>query len=219
MNLSVLVVDDHVIIRRGLRNLFREHYPQAELRESSSCADLLVQLRAKVPDLLMLDLQLSDGNAMDLLERIKAEHPAMHVLVYSMSPENLYGQRVLSMGGAGFLNKQSNEAEVLHAVRSVLKGRGYISHELQMRGLEAQAAQGGPPLGTDPFGALSERELRVAEELLKGAGVKEIADRLGLQPTTVGTYKARLFDKLGVDNILDLKRLWDLHHPSEGSDR
>lgn len=219
MGPQVLVVDDHVIIRRGLRNLFLEHYPLSHFTEASSCAEMMVHLGRGAPELLILDLQLTDGNSLDLLGRVRTQHPAMHVLVYTMSPESIYGQRVLNMGGAGFLSKQSSEREVLHAIGRVLKGLGYISHELQMRRLE-QASAMGAAQGNDPFGGLSERELRVMEELLKGGGVKEMADRMGLQPTTVSTYKARLFDKLGVGNTLDLKRLWDLHHQApEGPDR
>ena len=206
----VLIADDHVIIRRGMRDLLKDHVRPCEVHEAGSCAELLNQLSRHAFDLLMLDLQLGDGSALDLIEGIQRDHPASRVLVYSMGAERIYAQRVLRMGCAGYLNKESGEEEVLRAVRTVLHGREYHSHELELRLLRPSGApQSGPP--PDPFAALSDREVLVMEELLTGAGVKEIADKLGLQPTTVATYKARLFDKLGASNLLDLKRIVEAH--------
>lgn len=206
----ILVADDHVIIRRGMRDLLNDHLRPCEVHEAGSCAQLLEQLPRRTFHLLMLDLQLGDGSALDLIEGIHREHPATRVLVYSMGAERIYAQRVLRMGCAGYLSKESGEEEVLRAVRTVLHGREYRSHELELRLLRPSgSAQVGPPL--DPFTTLSDREVLVMEELLTGAGVKDIAERLGLQPTTVATYKARLFDKLGASNLLDLKRIAEAH--------
>ncbi len=203
----VLVADDHVIIRRGMRNLLTEHLRPCEVHEAGSCAELLAQLPKRSYRLLLLDLQLGDGSAIDLLDRIRQEHAEVRVLVYSMGAERIYAQRVMRMGCAGYLGKESGEEEVLRAVRTVLAGREYRSHEMEMGALRGSAI-GTPP---DPFTTLSDREVLVMGQLLIGTGVKEIADRLGLQPTTVATYKARLFDKLGVSNLLDLQRLAEAH--------
>lgn len=202
----VLVADDHVIIRRGLRNLLMDHLRPCEVHEAGSCAELLSQLPRRNHHLLLLDLQLGDGSAIDVVDRIRAHHPGLRVLVYSMGPERIYAQCLLRMGCSGYLDKQSSEEEVL---RAVLQGRRYLSHELEMRFLQQTPTQGAA--SPDPFATLSDREMLVMEELLKGIGVKEIADRLHLQPTTVATYKARLFDKLGVSNVLDLQRLIEAH--------
>jgi DNA-binding NarL/FixJ family response regulator len=211
----VLVADDHVIIRRGMRNLLNDHVRPCEVHEAGSCAELVAELPKRAFHLLMLDLQLGDGSALDLLERIQRDHPALRVLVYSMGAERIYAQRVLRMGCAGYLSKESGEEEVLRAVRTVLQGREYRSHELELRLLRPSgAAQSTTP--PDPFTTLSDREVLVMEELLKGTGVKDIAEKLGLQPTTVATYKARLFDKLGASNLLDLKRLVEAHQRREG---
>jgi two-component system, NarL family, invasion response regulator UvrY len=208
--LSILIADDHVIIRRGLRNLLQDHLSARSIVEAGSIAELMRALKGATPDLLVLDLQLGDGHALDVMEQIRSAHPEMRVLVYTMSPEHIYAPRVLAMGGAGFLSKQSTEEEVLRAVRRVLQGKEYRSHELELRQLEHRAP--GPLAdASNPFHGLSIRELRVMNELLRGATVKEIAERLDLRPTTVATYKARLFDKLGVSNLLDLQRIADLH--------
>jgi DNA-binding NarL/FixJ family response regulator len=206
----ILVADDHVIIRRGMRDLLNDHVRPCEVHEAGSCAELLAQLPRRTFHLLMLDLQLGDGSALDLIEGIQRDHPAVRVLVYSMGAERIYAQRVLRMGCAGYLSKESGEEEVLRAVRTVLQGREYRSHELELRLLRPSGSAQSGPL-PDPFTTLSDREVLVMEELLTGTGVKDIADKLGLQPTTVATYKARLFDKLGASNLLDLKRIVEAH--------
>ncbi len=206
--LSILISDDHVIIRRGLRNLLQDQLRPRVIEEAGSIADLMRVLQGSSPDLLVLDLQLGDGHALDVLEQIRAQHPDMRILVYTMSPEHIYAPRVLAMGGSGFVSKQSSEDEVLNAVRRVLQGRQYRSHEQELRQLDIQQPTADP---SDPFAGLSQRELRVMNELLRGATVKDIAELLDLRPTTVATYKARLFDKLGASNLLDLQRIANLH--------
>jgi len=206
--LSILIADDHVIIRRGLRNLLQDQLRARTIDEAGSIAELMRVLKGSSPDLLVLDLQLGDGHALDVLEQIRAEHPEMRVLVYTMSPEHIYAPRVLAMGGAGFLSKQASEEEVLRAVRLVLQGREYRSHEQELRQMDLQVPAADP---ANPFAGLSQRELRVMNELLRGATVKDIAELLDLRPTTVATYKARLFDKLGASNLLDLQRIANLH--------
>lgn len=214
MSHRFLIADDHVIIRRGLRNLLHDQFAATEVDEVSTCKDLLTSLQAHAPELLILDLQMTDGSALDHLEKICIDHPTMKVLVYTMRSEKVYAQRVLSLGAVGYLSKESEEAEVVRAIRRVLQGKEYISPSTEVylldKGHDEEALD-------DPFKALSDREIGVMEDLLAGLGVKEISMRLGVQPTTVATYKARLFDKLGVSNILDLQRLASLHR--HGVDR
>ncbi len=197
-----------MIVRRGLRNLLHDQFQAAEVQEASTCKELLERLVQWEPDLLILDLQMTDGSALDHLEGICARHPGMRVLVYSMRSEKIYAQRVLGLGSVGFLSKESGEEEVVRAIRRVLQGMEYLSPTTEMHIM----AQGLDPtdLG-NPFGALSDREIEVMEDMLQGLGVKEIAMRFGVQPTTVATYKARLFDKLGVSNLLDLQSFVALH--------
>lgn len=154
--------------------------------------------------LLLLDLQLTDGSTLDHLEKICTDHPEMRVLVYTMRSEQVYAQRVLALGGVGYLSKESSEEEVVRAIRHVLQGKEYLSSTVGDHLLEKVKDDS---CKANPFNLLSDREIGVMEDLLAGLGVKDIAMRTGLQPTTVATYKARLFDKLGVTNILDLQRL------------
>lgn len=204
-----LIADDHMIVRRGLQDLIHDQFKASAIKEVASIKELHALLSEWVPDLLILDLQMTDGSALDHLERICKEHPTMRVLVYSMRSEAVYAQRVLALGGVGYLSKESSEEEVVRAIRRVLQGFEYMSPRTEMQFLEKK-----PESIRDPFSQLSDREIAVMEDLLEGKGVKEISARLGVQPSTVATYKARLFDKLGVSNLIDLQTLVVLHRSS-----
>lgn len=203
----ILILDDHVIIRRGLRNLLTLKFPVLVVDEVATLRDLFSHLQGgKTPDLLVLDLQLSDGNAMEHIEELQRAYPTMRILVYSMNPERLYAQRVLTMGCAGYLSKDAPEDEVISAIRKVLSGGTYIGIATQLRALD----HGGAATGS-PFERLSKQELIVLDHILNGLGVKDMGQRMGLSMSTVATYKARLFEKLDVTNPLELQTLVRAH--------
>lgn len=204
-----LVADDHMIVRRGLLDLIQDQFGASSIKEAATIKELHQVLDGWVPDLLILDLQMTDGNALDHLERICKQHPGMRVLIYSMRSEAVYAQRVMALGSVGYLSKESSEEEVVRAIRRVLQGFEYLSPRTELKVMDLGAEQ-----VRDPFQQLSDREIAVMEDLLEGKGVKEISVRLGVQPTTVATYKARLFDKLGVSNLIDLQALVVAHRES-----
>lgn len=208
MSYSFLIADDHVIIRRGLRNLLHDQFHASVISEVATCHDLLKSLEENEPTMLLLDLQLTDGSTLDHLEKISQGHPEMRVLVYTMRSEKVYAQRVMALGAAGFLSKESAEEDVVRAIRHVLQGKSYLSETVESH-LEEKAKD--EEAKANPLTMLSDREISVMDDLLAGMGVKMISLRMGLQPSTVATYKARLFDKLGVSNLLDLQRLAQAH--------
>ncbi len=110
MDQSFLIADDHVIVRRGLRNLLSEHFHAVDVREVATCKELLEVLDERAPQFLVLDLQMTDGSTLDHLQKICTDHPAMRVLVYTMRAEQVYAQRVLALGATGFISKESEEA-------------------------------------------------------------------------------------------------------------
>lgn len=213
MNHSFLIADDHVIIRRGLRNLLHDQFHAVDVREVATCRELLGALAQEEPSMLLLDLQLTDGSSLDHLEQICREHPAMRVLVYTMRSEKVYAQRVIALGAVGFLSKESSEEEVVRAIRHVLQGKAYLSDTVETHLQEKVRDEEGK---ANPFTLLSDREISVMDDLLAGLGVKAIAMRMQLQPSTIATYKARLFDKLGVTNLLDLQRMAKAHRHHAG---
>lgn len=201
----ILIVDDHVIVRRGLINLLQNQFNIVTIGEASSCEQLMARLAEEEPDLLVLDLQLSDGNSMELLQDLREDHPEMKVLVYSMRSPHIYAKKVLSMGAAGFLSKESEIEDVAAAIHTILGG-GTIEPEPE-DDMDRDETD-------NPFSRLSAREMLVMEGILKGQSMVDIATRLNLHKATVGTYKTRLFEKLGVSNLLELQRLADFYRPN-----
>lgn len=201
----ILIVDDHVIIRRGLRNLIAQRIPSVIVHDVPTLDSMIAALTGpEAFALLVLDLQLSDGNAMERIELIRQRWPELRILVYSMNLERIYAQRVLALGCAGFLSKEADEDEVVKALQTVLKDGTYLGPDMENR-LMDQGMQGRAANSKDPFDRLSGRELLVLDLLLDGEGVKSIAGKLDLGISTVATYKARLFEKLSVTNLMELQ--------------
>ena len=156
---------------------------------------------------VVLDMQLNDGNVIEILSEILNLFPNVKILVYTMSPEEIFGSRIMNMGVAGFLNKQTSEKEVIKALDIFFRGQTYCSQFLRDQMDQKQGAEG----KGDPFSELSERELTVMSYLLKGEGIKDISSRLSIKSSTVATFKARIYNKLGVSNVIDLKNLAEIY--------
>jgi DNA-binding NarL/FixJ family response regulator len=209
-NKLILIADDHVIIRRGLTFLLDTYIGQLQIIEAESI-DEINDLLIKHPFThLILDMQLQGGNVMEIFTDIRKSYPDTKILIYTMSPEEIFGRRMIQLGANGFLSKLSQEEEVLHALRIFIDGNDYISPELQdsLTSSNTTKKQAEKSL----FELLSTRETEVLIRLLKGQGVKEIANELDIKPNTAATFKARLFDKLGVTNIIDLKNMATIYN-------
>ncbi len=204
---KVLIVDDHVIIRRGMKFILESNFGIKEFHETESCKGFK-DIMAQIPIThVVLDMQLNDGNVMEILSEMITLYPNTKILIYTMSPEEIFGARIISMGVAGFLNKQTNEKEVIKALDQFFHGQKYYS-QLVKDQLENKS---GPENKSDPFSELSERELTVLSYLLLGEGIKEISGRLNIKSSTVATFKARIFNKIGVSNIIDLKNFAEIY--------
>jgi two-component system invasion response regulator UvrY len=201
----ILIVDDHAVVRRGLGNLFMAHIPHARVTEERTCLGLQRQLTLSDFELVLLDLVLPDGNTIDLLPGVIARHLGLRVLMYSMSAEEVYAERARMAGAMGFITKAEDEEELLRAVRMVLKGKPYLSPMQEARVLGRSSAE------LDPFRTLSSREISTMEHLLRGRTIGEVAALMGVGHGTATTFKARLFNKLGVHNVLELQRKADAH--------
>jgi two-component system, NarL family, invasion response regulator UvrY len=202
----ILVVDDHAVVRRGLKNLLLASVPRARVAEAGTCAAMQELVHARPFDLLLVDLVLPDGNTIDMLPALIRQVPQLRVLMYSMSAEEVFGTRALQAGAYGFVTKAEEEEELMRAVRMVLRGKRYES-PLQA----GRHAVGAGNEDQDPFDRLSPREISTMDHLLRGRTVGEIAELLGVGNSTAATFKARLFNKLGVNNLLELQRKADLH--------
>ncbi|MBL0342774.1 MAG: response regulator transcription factor [Bacteroidetes bacterium] len=204
---KVLIVDDHVIIRRGMKFILESNFGIKEFYETESCKGLKEILQQVPITNIILDMQLNDGNVIEILSEIIQLYPNAKILVYTMSPEEIFGARMMNMGVSGFLNKQNNEKEVITALQLFFQGKKYYSQFLTDQMEKTKHSDG----NTDPFRELSEREITVMNYLLKGEGIKEISGRLKIKSSTVATFKARIFNKLGVSNVIDLKNLAEIY--------
>jgi two-component system invasion response regulator UvrY len=151
----------------------------------------------------LMDIQMPKTNTMEVLEYILIKDPATKVLIFSMSPENIYAKRFLKAGAKGFISKEASLDHVMNAIELVLNGRVYISESL----IQTLAKDSFSDRPENPFNKLSAREFNIASLLLSGHTSTDISRSLHLQPSTVGTHKSRLYDKLGVTSILELNEL------------
>ncbi|HEV7779807.1 MAG TPA: response regulator transcription factor [Chitinophagaceae bacterium] len=198
-----LLVDDHFVVRAGIKGVLAGLYPSGEVHEAADAEAATGLLKQHRYDLVMMDIQVPNNNMLGLMEYIHTRYPDTKVLMFSMSSESIYARRFLKAGAMGFLAKDSPPAEIAKAVSLVLANRKYISETLAE--LLAEDSIKGTP--SNPFQKLSIREFEIVSFLLTGQGISEIAGSLHLQVSTVGTHKARAFEKLGVENLLQLKEL------------
>lgn len=210
---KILLSDDHSIVRRGLKQILGIHFSSYSVDECLSVAETLNYLQYAKPDFAILDLQLSDGNMLDVLPQIIAKYPQLNVFIYSMCNEDIYGKRVLQVGAKGFLSKTADDGEVLRALQIFLSGQSYISSKLSNTLVASFQKKKKEQLG-NPFSSLSNREMEVAQFLLTGQSVKAISNKMNLHANTIVTYKNRIFEKLSVTNIVEftkVARLYDIH--------
>ena len=153
--------------------------------------------------LVILDIQMPNTDTLALMEAIKQLYPDTKVLVYSMSSENIYAKRFMKSGAMGFLSKDSPLKEITRAIDAVLDNRHYMSESIAEILVDDSYAK----KASNPFDDLSKREFEIAKLLLSGQTLTQVSQTLNIQTSTVGTHKHRLFEKLAVTNLLELKEL------------
>jgi DNA-binding NarL/FixJ family response regulator len=194
--IRVLIVDDHAILRRGLRALLSDEFHGAAFGEASDARQALEQLRKEKWDVALLDITLPGKNGLDLLKEFKAARPKLPVLILSAHAEDQFAVRVLKAGAGGYLTKESAPEELAKAIRKVLAGGQYVSPALA----EKLALRVRKDITLTPHETLSDREYEIMCLIASGKTVTEIAGELSLSPKTIGTYRARVLEKLGVKN-------------------
>lgn len=198
--MKVLLVDDHVIVRAGLRNLLTS-VSDTQISEAATGRDALLRLRQDRPDLVLLDLNLPGMGGLELLRRMLLEDKTARILVLTMHAEPLYAARAMELGARGYLSKNASADELLTAVRRVADGGRYIENEIA-QGLALRAVARGNVLQE-----LTERDLEIVRLLAEGMGLAEIADALGIGYKTVANACTHIKTKLGVTRTSDLVRL------------
>ncbi len=197
-----LIIDDHAVVRRGVRQLLAEVWPDAEFGEAASVPAGREALLQADWDLVLLDINLPGGNGFELQAQARQRCPGAAVLVLSAYPEEEFATRAFKLGAAGYLTKASLADEMLLAVRRVLAGGKYVSAALA----EHLATALGDGSEHALHEALSPRELEVLRQVAQGRSAREIAAAMSVSESTVGTYRGRIADKLRVSTNVDLTR-------------
>ena len=204
--IRILVADDHAVVRRGLNHIFAMSPDIVIASEAVDGRDVLEKLRATPVEVLLMDISMPDTDAVDLVKRVKADHPGVAVLVHSMHAETPIASRMLKAGASGYITKDSEPEQLIAALRRVASGGRYIGPELAER--LAFGDGGGRPLHE----LLSERESQVFIMLASGKTLKAIARELRLSPKTASTYKTRIMQKLKAGSDAELIRYAVAHH-------
>lgn len=200
--IRIVIVDDHPIVRAGLRRIAEDDRGVIVTAEASSGDDALTTLRDHVADVVLLDVSMPGSPFTETLRRLREAHPTIRILVLSAHPEDQWAIRALRGGASGYLTKDHSPEQLLDAIRRVHRGGRYVSPTLA----ERLAAELGREFARAPHEQLSDREFDVLRGLGAGHTVKEIAATLGLSPKTVSTYRGRLMEKMGFATNADLVR-------------
>jgi len=198
--MNILIVDDHAVVRAGLRQIISGVSDMAVADEADSAVEALAKIRKKVYSMVILDISMPGKSGLDVLKEIRNEHPRLPVLMLSMYPEDQYAMRALRSGAAGYMTKDSAPEELVTAIRTVAAGRKYISSDLAERlafNLEADMKK-------EPHEILSDREYQVLCTIASGRTVSEIADQLSLSVKTISTYRSRILEKMQLKNNAEL---------------
>lgn len=209
---TVLIADDHEIVRRGVRMIIQSFPQNYHFIEVSSCAEVIRAFSGEQVHHAILDMSLADGSIFTAIDQITAGSPPANILVYSMSAERIYARRLMEKGVRGFVCKRASMEELEKAVRTILKGEIYLSTNLKADLL--QQLETGP--SKNPIDLLSDRELEVVEYIAIGMRTKEIAGKMNLDITTISTYRRRAFEKLDVQNMVELKEKFLLYKAQAG---
>lgn len=199
--MKILIVDDHPIVRAGLRRLLAGE-PEYQVGEAASGREALAAFREYRPDLVILDLSMPGLGGLEVLGRLRIEDAAVRVLVLSMHREAMYARRALEAGAAGFVTKSAPADRLLDAVRQVAAGQRYIEHEIAqeiaLANLHAPAT---------PLQELSSREFEILRLLGRGNSLSQIAETIGVSYKTVANTCGQVKAKLGARRTADLVRI------------
>lgn len=196
----ILIIDDHMIIRRGLSQILAEHPQIEQIAEAADGPNAMQALRSARFDVVLLDIALGDRDGLDVLKSMRSEFPALGIIMLSVYSETQFGVRSIKSGANAYLNKGSSPETLFAAIFKVADGGIYITPgiaELLAKNVRQDKTQ-------TPHDALSNREFQVLQLLVSGHSVSEIAQQLSLSVNTISTYRSRICEKLGVRSLVEL---------------
>lgn len=202
--IKILLIEDHFLVRMSQKIVLNELYRETTISEADSFEAGIAHLRASPFDLVILDIDIPGGKGRVMIERIRQIQPGTIILMCSAADEQTNALEYITSGANGYLSKSAEKEEIVHAITTVMKNKRYVSLAVQERLLEAVSKNNRSGKRLKTANGLSIREKEVMDMLIKGQWVKEIASSLNIRANTVSTYKARIFEKLGVSSVIEL---------------
>lgn len=203
----ILIADDHSIVRKAMRWLLTEKYLNIQVDECTNGEQALELVSLHAYDLLIVDLVIPHTNTGAILEKILTDRPGTRILIFSMVAEAIFAARYFQIGVLGFLSKECSEKDIETAIDAVLNNKKYISTALgklfTVSDLYYKSA--------NPFEGLTAREKQIARLLITGKSINEIRYALNIQNSTLGSHKYRIFEKMRINNVIDLKEIAGLY--------
>lgn len=204
--IKVLLVDDHELVRTGIRRLLSDVPGIDVYAEATSGEEAIGMIRQKRPDVVLMDISMPGMGGLEATRRLTQSHPDLKVIILTVHTDDPFPGQLLKAGAMGYLSKGGSINEMIEAIKTVHQGQRFISPAV------AQSLALSLLPGTEsPFEKLSQRELQVMMMLIQGDKMSDIAEKLCLSPKTISTYRYRLYDKLGVSNEAELTKL-AMHH-------
>lgn len=202
---SILVVDDHPLVRKGVRALLAQEPDLVVAYEASNRQETLDVLRRAKPDLVIMDISLEGSDGIEITKAIRGEFGNIPVLMVSMHDETLYAERALRAGANGYIMKDELADNIVKAIRQVLDGKIYVSDNVRQKVLR-DLTDHRAPVAASPIERLSDRELEVFRRIGEGLGTRQIAEQLHLSIKTIETYRAHIKEKLALKTAAELTR-------------
>lgn len=212
--IRIMLVDDHDLVRTGLKHILSACSDFEVVGESASGDDALRELRQLEVDIVLLDINMPGLSGFEVCDRINKYHKTVRIIVLTAHAQQPYPEQLLQAGASGFLTKACEAQELHRAIRSVSRGERYISSEIAQQ----LALSLLPGTADSPFKDLSAREMEVTLMISQGITVNAMAEALSISPKTVATYKYRIFEKLDVDSEVAIVRMAIKHGLLEGDE-
>jgi DNA-binding NarL/FixJ family response regulator len=200
----VLIADDHTIVRSGIKLIIHDLLPSTTIDEASNGDQVISCVKKNDYELIVLDINMPDTDSITLVGNLFAYRENCRILIYTMNSEHLYAKRYIRLGVLGYLNKESRSEEIRKAIMTVLNGEIYVSKKVKKELNEETQSK---KATENPFDRLSDREIQTVKYLMHGYSPLEIRRILNVHSSTVGTYKTRIFEKLGIKTLRELTEL------------
>lgn len=201
---TFLIAEDHCIVRMGIKLAVTDIYPEAKITETGTFDGVISNLNSRGEDrydLLFLDINMPGGNNLNMIDTVRLRQPELPILIFTSYEEKFYAMQYIAAGANGFLNKNAHTDELKLAISRILSGARYISDAMQQELIKQSVGTADKKKKNVP---LSNKEMEIMQELMKGKRSSDIKAALNIHSSTLSTYKARIFAKMGVETIVEL---------------